>query len=112
VRGPGAPERRRREQPGRHGAAAVQRTCNPNERVGADAHLFDVIADGAAFASYVLPNVLRCAHWGAHDAEALYLDYIKVVHEHGAEGLKGARLVSVDTITFETSWLTARSKLM
>jgi hypothetical protein len=71
----------------------------PNERVGADAHLFDVIADGAAFASYVLPNVLGCAHWGAHNAEALYLDYIKVVREHGAEGLKGARLVSVDTIT-------------
>ena len=61
--------------------------------------LFDVIADGAAFASYVLPNVLGCAHWGAHNAEALYLDYIKVVREHGAEGLKGARLVSVDTIT-------------
>jgi len=48
----------------------------PNERV-ADAHLFYVLADGTALASHVLPSVLRCAHWGAHDAEALYLDHIK-----------------------------------
>jgi hypothetical protein len=70
----------------------------PNERVGADAHLFDVVANGAAFASYVLPNELGCAHWGAHDAKTLHLDYVGV-REHGAEDLKVARLVSVDTIT-------------
>ena len=37
--------------------------------------------------------------WGAHDAETLHLDYIMGVREHGAEDLKGARLVSVDAIT-------------
>jgi hypothetical protein len=70
----------------------------PNERVGADAHQFDVVANGAAFASNVLSNVLGCAHWGAHDAEALHLDNVGV-REHGAEDLEIASLVSVDTIT-------------
>jgi hypothetical protein len=36
--------------------------------------------------------------WGAHDAETLHLDYVGV-REHGAEDLKVARLVSVNTIT-------------
>jgi hypothetical protein len=67
----------------------------------ADAHLFDVLADEAAFASHVFLNVLQCAHWGAHDAEALYLDHIKVVCKHGAEDLQGARLVSIDTVKDE-----------
>ena len=49
--------------------------------------------------TYSRTSQMGCAHWGAHNAEALYLDYIKVLREHGAEGLKGARLVSVDTIT-------------
>jgi hypothetical protein len=70
----------------------------PNERIGADAHLFYVLADGTALASHALPNVLRCAHWGAHDAEALHLDNVGV-REHGAEDLEIASLVSVDTIT-------------
>jgi hypothetical protein len=70
----------------------------PNERVGANTHLFDVVAYGAAFASYVLPNELGCAHGGAHDTETLHLDYVGV-REHGSEDLKVARLVSVDAIT-------------
>ena len=53
----------------------------------------------------MVPHLLRTysrTSWDApigvfYNAEALYLDYIKVVREHGAEGLKGARLVSVDT---------------
>jgi hypothetical protein len=41
---------------------------------------------------------MGCAHWGAHDAEALHLDNVGV-REHGAEDLEIASLVSVDTIT-------------
>ncbi len=59
------------------------------EPVGTDdAHLCDMLADVATLVSHVLPDVVGCAHWGAHDAEAMYLDY-KVGRKHGAEGLEG-----------------------
>jgi hypothetical protein len=60
---------------------------SPDEPVGTDAHLFDILADGAALVAHVLPDVVGCAHWFAHDAEAVYLYYIEVWGKHGAEDL-------------------------
>ena len=57
------------------------------EPVGTDdAHLCDMLADVATLVSHVLPDVVGCAHWGAHDAEAMYLDYFEVVRTAQAWG--------------------------
>ena len=62
----------------------------PDERVGKDAHLFDILADGATLVAHILPVGVGCVHWGAHDAEAVYLYHIEVGGNHGAEDLEGA----------------------
>ena len=62
----------------------------PYEGVCVNAHGFDVLADSAALVPHVLADVIRCAHGGAHNTEAVHLDYFKIGHKHGEEWPEGA----------------------
>ncbi len=50
---------------------------------------FDFLADSAALVSYVLADVIGCAHGGANDTEAVHPDYFKIGRKHGEEGPEG-----------------------
>jgi hypothetical protein len=72
----------------------------PNERVGAYAHGIDVLANCAALAPHVLPDVFSCAHGSAYDAEASNLDYI-IFGGKWEEGREGAGCVLCYAFTEE-----------
>ena len=64
----------------------LQQEVEPGEQVCTVTHLLDVVADFAALFSHVCPDIMGCAHWGAHDTEAMNLYYVEIDSKHGRPG--------------------------